>query len=223
MIVTVVLLALIVVMGVATWFPDRLARKSDEPPTGAWRVLRGLMFPALFALMLGVYLTVYIGSRAVDNVDDFTTSVSDQLYNLEIFLIPLLVLAGSDFGDWGNLFVDKAVKRMHAIVPSWVFALVAVVLAGAVAAGGVRDSLDPTVGAGDLTEELVLASIVGVVVLLLLLLARPRDSWPSQAPFLIVAAVAIVDSTVSFIAEAKIGDADPSSIRSSMRCRTRCG
>lgn len=195
----------ITALAVATWFLDRAARRERA---AWWPRRRALLVLIVFLLVAAIYAAAWIGARAVDEEEFFTTSFSDQINNLEYFLIPLLVFAGSDFGDWGNLAVNRAVNRVRRVAPSWLFALVTLAVAGAVLFDGVRVAMDTDNGGGGLAAELGLGAVVAVLTAGLFVLARPRGRWAGHLPFLAVAAVAVIDATIGFVVSNRLSD-DP--------------
>jgi hypothetical protein len=85
-----------------TWFGEyglrggRSAAVRQASP--AWRVVRALIFPISFLIFLGLYGLVWHQSNVNDFSDNFPASTADQLDNVEWLLIPIITLAGADFG-----------------------------------------------------------------------------------------------------------------------------
>ena len=215
------IMVLVLIIGVVTWFPEsrlHAARREGRPEApGRWRLARNAMAPLLFLLVGGLYLTVFLASRAfdianpVDSVDQsqlsvFSNDVFDQIDNIQYLLIPLLVLAGSDFGEWGHLVVARLGRRVRTSVPAWPFAAFALVAGAAIAFDGLTTANGPD--GGGAVEELILAGVVTLVATGLYLLAKPRGGWGTSVPFAAIATVAILDTASGFITQALQGNSD---------------
>ena len=208
--ICIALLALVIVLAVATWFPERryaLADVGSAPPGGRWGRLRQLLPVFTILVVGGIYLTAWLGNKAAGQVDVFTDDFADQLYQIQLFLIPLLILAGSDFGDWADFSVARLARRIRASAGEWAFVGVTVVAAGLILWDGIR-----TAGSdqgGGIREELLLAGAVGLAVFVLYFLAKPRDRWPARLPFVTLAVVAGTDALVGYITQRQLGNNDP--------------
>jgi len=220
-VICIALMALVVVLAVVTWFPEnRLHRRrqSGEPEAlGRWRWARRAMVPLLFLVVGGLYLAVFLASHAFDvanptdvvdqsQVAVFSNDVFDQIDNLQYLLIPLLVLAGSDFGEWGNLVVARTARRVRTATSAWIFAIVALVAGAAIAADGLITADGPD--GGGAVEELLLAVLVCAVAAGLYMLARPRGGWGASVPFAAIAVVAVLDTASGFITQTLQGSSD---------------
>ncbi len=204
------LVALVVAIGVASWFPESTAGHWAVPnaePSGHWRTRRRILPPLLMLCVGAVYLTAWLANRSAGHVDVFTDDVAHQLANIQFFLIPVLVLAGSEFGNWSDFAVDRVVRRIRSSIHDWLFGGIVLVAAGAILWNGLRTSM-PNNG-GDVAPELLLAAVVAAVVGILSLVVKPRGAWPRHVPFLALAIVALADSTVGYIAERQLGHSDP--------------
>ena len=202
--------ALIVVIGMVTWFPESASGHWSVPnaePSGQWRTRRRLLPPVLMVCVGALYLTAWLANRSAGHVDVFTDGVAHQLANIQFFLIPLLVLAGSEFGSWSEFIVDRAVRRIRSSAHEWLFGGLVLIGSGLILWNGLRSSM-PNNG-GDVAPELLLAAVVAAVVVVLFLVAKPRGSWPLHIPFVLLAVVALADSTVGYIVEQQLGHADP--------------
>ena len=209
-IVSGLLLALIVAIGVVTWFPERTGGHWPVPnaePRGHWRTLRRLLPPVLMLCVGALYLTAWLANKSAGHVDVFTDDLAHQIANIQFFLIPLLVLAGSEFGNWSEFVVDRAVRRIRSVAHQWVFCTIVVVGAGAILWNGIHMSV--LTNGDDVAPELLLAGVVASVVGVLFLVAKPRGKWPRHVSFVALAVVAFVDSTVGYIAERQLGHGDP--------------
>ena len=213
--ICIAILAVVLALAVVSWFPEsriHRARLEAQPAaTGRWGIARRAMVPLLFLLVGGLYLTVFLASRGydmanpVDAVDQtqlstFTNDVFDQINSIQYLLIPLLVLAGSDFGEWGNLVVARLARRVRTSLPSWLFAAIAALGAAGIALDGILTAGGPE--GGGVLDELVLGAIVLLGAAGLFVLAKPRGGWGSSVPFLGLAVVAILDTVSGFVAEA---------------------
>jgi hypothetical protein len=187
-IAAIALLAAIVAITLATIVRDRRA----EAPSARLLATRVAM---LLPLVAGLFLTAWLSARAADQLEYFTTSVSDHLFNLQYALIPLLVLAGADFADWGHVLGTRGSLLVERLRGAWPLLLVTAVVAGGMLADSVRVSPD------DLPHMLALGGVLFVTVLLLGWLVRARQTWPAHFPFLALAAVVVLDSTMGFLIE----------------------
>jgi hypothetical protein len=203
-------MAVIVVIGTVSWFPESAGGHWAVPnaePSGQWRTRRRLLPPLLMVCVGALYLTAWLANRSAGHVDVFTDGVAHQLANIQFFLIPLLVLAGSEFGSWSEFIVSRAVRRIRSSTHEWLFGGLVLIGSGLILWNGLRSSM-PNNG-GDVAPELLLATGVAAVVVVLFLVAKPRASWPRHTPFVALAVVALVDSTVGYITEQQLGHADP--------------
>ncbi|HEX4218778.1 MAG TPA: hypothetical protein VHZ02_10445 [Acidimicrobiales bacterium] len=202
--------ALILAIGVASWFPESAGGHwavADAEPGGQWRTRRRLVPPLLMVCVGALYLIAWLANRSAGHVDVFTDGLAQQLADIQFFLIPLLVLAGSEFGSWSDFIIDRAVRRVRASIHQWLFGGLVLVASGLILWNGLRSSM-PDNG-GDVAPELLLAAVVAAVVVVLFRVARPRGNWPRHIPFVVLAVIALVDSTVGYIAEQQLGHADP--------------
>jgi hypothetical protein len=212
-----VLMGVVLLLGIVSYFPERKIRMAEDRAAAAaalgkgWRLLRHLMPFIIFALLAGATLTAWIGEVRVDDRDFFTTTFSLVLSNHQFVLIPLLVLAGGDFGEWGDFLVGRVARRIAGVSRHWLLAGVTLVVAGAILADGIRISVSSDVQSygGTLQTELILGGAVVIALPLLMLIAKPSGRWPEKVPFLAVAAVAIVDAAAGFITESHLSDSDP--------------
>lgn len=192
-----------VVVAIVTlsWFPERETYHEQDPlvlrAKAPWKTLRKLVFPLSFLLFLTLYGLVWQESRAVGYADNFPQTVADQLSNIQWLLIPIITLAGADFGDWGNFAAMRAIHRLGTWTSERVLTAIAVVAAGAVAADGIRVAYSDN-GSG-IVNELALGAIVAVVAGFLLVVAKPRDQWPSTYPFVVPVVCVVVDTVVAYI------------------------
>lgn len=203
-------LALIVAIGVASWFPESTGGHWAVPnaePSGQWRRHRRLLPPVLMLCVGALYLTAWLANRSAGHVDVFTDDVAHQLANIQFFLIPVLVLAGSEFGNWSDFAVHRVVRRIRSSIHDWLFGGIVLIAAGAILWNGLRTSM-PNNG-GDVAPELLLAAVVAAVVAFLSVLVKPRGGWPRHVPFVALAIIALADSTVGYIAERQLGHTDP--------------
>lgn len=203
-------LALIVAIGVASWFPESSGGHWEVPnaePSGKWRMRRRILPPMLMLCVGALYLTAWLANRSAGHVDVFTDDVAHQLANIQFFLIPVLVLAGSEFGNWSDFALHRFVRRISSSVHRWLFGGIVLIAAGAILWNGLRTSM-PNNG-GDVAPELLLAAVVAAVVGMLYVVVKPRGDWPAHVPFVALALAALADSTVGYIAERQLGHADP--------------
>jgi hypothetical protein len=208
--ILIALIALVIGVGVATWFPERRGHHWDEPntvPTGTWARVRRVLPVAMVAVVGGVYLTAWLGNKVAGQVDVFTDDFADQIYNIELFLIPVLVLAGSDFGDWADFSVARLARRVRNLVHAWGFAAIVIGASGLILWDGLRTAASDL--GGGIQEELLLAGAVLLGAIILYVLAKPKDQWPRRLPFAVLAIVAGVDSLVAYITQRQLGEEDP--------------
>jgi hypothetical protein len=204
------LLALIVAIGAASWFPESTGGHwvtANAEPSGRWRTRRRILPPLLVLSVGALYLTAWLANKDAGHVDVFTDDVANQLATIQYILIPVLVLAGSEFGNWSDFVAGRVVTRIRSSIREWLFGAIVVVAAGAILWNGVRASM-PDNG-GDVAPELLLAAVVAAVVGILYFVAKPRGSWPNHVPFIGLAVAAILDSTVGYIAQRQLGQSDP--------------
>ena len=204
------LLAGIVAVGVATWFPETTSGHRDIPngePPERWRTRRRLVPPLLIVMVGGVYLTAWLANKSAGHVVVFSDDVADQIANIQYILVPILVLAGSEFGSWSDFVADRVIRRIRLHTREGAFGALVVIGAGAILWDGLRASM--LTNGGDVAGELVLAAGVGAMVAILFLVARPRCRWPRGVAFVALAVVAGVDATVGYIAERQLGHSDP--------------
>jgi hypothetical protein len=202
-------LALIVAIGVASWFPESTGGHWSIPnaePSGQWRTRRRLLTPILMLCVGALYLTAWLANKSAGHVDVFTDDVAHQIANIEFFLIPVLVLAGSEFGNWSDFLVHRVVRRIRSSVHDWLFGAVVLIAAGVILWNGLRLSA-PNNG-GDVAPELLLAAVVAAVVGVLSVVVKPRGAWPRHVPFVALAILALADSTVGYIVERQLGHGD---------------
>jgi len=201
-----VLCAAVVVIVVFTWFPERDAYSASDPlgvkTAGHWKAARRLVFPVTFLLFLAIYGLIWHESRVVGYADNFPSSVADQLNNIQWFLIPIITLAGADFGDWGNFATGRTIRRFRMWVTDRIFAVVAFVVAAAIVADGMRIAYSDD-GAG-LRIELVLGAVVAAFAGYLLLVCKPREEWPTSYPFLILVACVTIDTVAAYIISIRV-------------------
>ncbi|MGA7417664.1 MAG: hypothetical protein WBW80_06695 [Acidimicrobiales bacterium] len=204
------LLAAVVATAVATWFPESAGAHRDVPngePSGRWRIRRRLLPPLLVLAVAAIYLTAWSANQSAGHVDVFSDDMADQLAGIQYILIPVLVLAGSEFGSWSDFVAHRVVLRIRSLTREWLFGGIVVIAAGAILWNGLRASM-PNNG-GDVAPELLLAAVVAVVVAVLYLAAKPRDKWPGNVSLVALAAAAAADSTVGYIAERQLAHSDP--------------
>lgn len=207
------LIAAIAVLGVVTWPPEHRRSVVGTPPGPIYARVRSVLPLVLFLLVGSIYAAVFLSSHAADagqafasrgdtQVSTFTNDVFDQLNNIQYLLIPILVLAGADFGDWGQLAIARTARRLRGAVPVSLFAAIAVLACAAIAYDGITVALSSDGGG---LAELAFAGIVFAFAALLYVLARPRGAWSPAVPFAAVATVAILDTAVGFVVEATQG------------------
>ncbi len=194
----VVLMAAIVAVTVASILRDR---RAGAPPQSQQRLLVTRLLP-LLPLIGGLFLTAWIGSQSADQLENFTTAVSQQLYNLEYVLIPVLILAGADFADWGHLLGERAGEVLHRARADWPLLLGTAVVGAAMLADAVR------VLHGDAPRAIGLGAILLVAFLLLVWLARPRAAGHAHLPFAVLAGVVVLDATLGFLVEQHISGSE---------------
>jgi hypothetical protein len=202
-------LALIVAIGVASWFPESTGGHWSVPnaePSGHWRTRRRLLTPILMLCVGALYLTAWLANKSAGHVDVFTDDVAHQIANIEFFLIPVLVLAGSEFGNWSDFLVHRVVRRIRSSIHDWLFGAIVLIAAGVILWNGLRLSA-PNNG-GDVAPELLLAAVVAAMVGVLSVVVKPRGAWPRHVPFVALAILALADSTVGYITERQLGHGD---------------
>jgi hypothetical protein len=219
-----ILLGLAIVLGIVTYFPERKFRaagaKADQPVSKFLHRLRIATPITLFLLIGGTCLVAFLEALSYDHangiphgdfgsaVTGFTTNFSYLLYNHQYVLIPILVLAGSEFGEWGDFVVRRVAQRVQRPAKEWLLPLVALMAAGAMLWDGLRTAADPDVGGG-IQAELILGVVLLASIALVGYLAKPSGGWSPKVPFLAVAFVAFADTISGFIAVDRINAADP--------------
>jgi hypothetical protein len=220
-----VMLGLVIVIGIVTYFPEKKFRdgggKPGDPVGKGLHRLRIWTPILLFILIGGACLVAFLYSVHYDHasgvavtdfgsaVTGFTTTFSWLLYNHQYVLIPILVLAGSEFGEWGDFVSRWAVRRLQRPTREWLLPAVALIAAGAMLWDGLRTAADPNVGGGIEAELLLGAILVGTIVLLMVVSKPQRAAWSPKVPFLAIAFVAIADTIVGFIAVERLDAGDP--------------
>jgi hypothetical protein len=187
-IAAILLLAVIAGITVFTIVRDR---RASAPSSRLLAARVALLFP----LVAGLFITAWLSAQAADQLEYFTTSVSDHLYNLQYALIPLLVLAGADFADWGHVLGSRGALLVERAHNAWLLLGVTVVVAGGMLADALRVTQD------DIAHSLALGGVLAVAVLLLAWLVRARQTWPAHFPFLALAIVVVLDATMGFLVE----------------------
>jgi hypothetical protein len=185
----IALLAVIAGITLATMVRDR--RAATAPSARLLGVRVGLLLP----LVAGLFITAWLSAQSVDQTEYFTTSVADHIYNLQYALIPLLVLAGADFADWGHVLGTRVALLVERVRSAWPLLVVTAVVAGGMLADSIRVTPD------DLPHMLALGGVLVVAVALLAWLVRARQTWPAHFPFLALIAVVVLDSTMGFLVE----------------------
>jgi hypothetical protein len=190
------LMAAIAALTVASIVRDR---QRDRHPSATLFLSRLLL---LIPLVGGLYLTAWLGSQSTDNTENFTTAVAQQIYNLEYVLIPVLVLAGADFADWGQLLGARAGEALRAARSALPLLLAIVAVAAAMLVDARR------VLADDAVRELLLGAVLIAALLLLVWLVRPRGALHAHLPFAALAAVVVIDATIGFLVEQRVHGSD---------------
>lgn len=167
----------------------------DRRATAPSARLMGTRVALIFPLVAGLFICAWLSAQAADQIEYFTTSLSDHLYNLQYALIPLLVLAGADFADWGHVLGSRSALLLERARSAWPLLLATAVVAGGMLADAIRVQQD------DLVHSLALGAILAAAVLLLAWLVRARQTWPAHFPFLALAIVVVVDATMGFVIE----------------------
>ncbi len=178
------------IVGITLWSIVR-----DRHATAPSARLMGARVALMFPLVAGLFICAWLSAQAADQLEYFTTSVSDHLYNLQYALIPLLVLAGADFADWGHVLGSRGALLVERARSAWPLLLATAVVAGGMLADAIRVQQD------DLAHALALGAVLAAAVLLLTWLVRARQTWPAHFPFLALAIVVVVDATMGFVIE----------------------
>jgi hypothetical protein len=203
-------LVAIVLILVLTWFPERAMHDPNDPKVlrrqSTWCWVRKLIFPATFLVFLGVYALVWGGSKSAGDGENFPWAVGNQLYNIQWLLIPIVSLAGADFGDWGSFAAGRAIKRVRTWLPEPAFFAIIAVVAAGIGYDGYRISQSDD-GAGALTE-LALAGVVGFFALLLIVLTKAKSSWPAHVPYYALAGCIVIDTVAQYVISERIAN-DP--------------
>jgi hypothetical protein len=192
----VALMAAIAALTLASIARDRGTDAAARRHLSARRLL------PLLPLVGGLYLTAWLSSQSTGDVENFTTAVADQLYNLQYLLIPVLILAGADFADWGSLLGERAGALLRRSRRLWPILLAT----GAVAAAMLLDArrvLD-----ADFGRELALGAGLVAAVGLLAWLLRPRQPGQAKLSFAVLAAVVVLDATLGFLVEQRVSGSD---------------
>jgi hypothetical protein len=187
------------ILGVAV---GGLLRDRGRPHDGEKHAFRAPRLLLLIPLIGGLYITAWLTSASTDDVENFTTAVAQQLYNLQYALIPALVLAGADFADWGHLLGDRAQTLVHRARGAWPLLVVTAAVAIAMLVDA-RRVLDVDFGGA-----IGLGAILVGAVLVVAWLARPGGAWPHAFPFGALAAVVVVDATAGFLVEHFVNGSD---------------
>lgn len=212
-VIAAALCALIVVILIGTWFGEFGGRRGADDvaePSRGWRVARTLVFPVSLLVFLGLYGLIWLESNAAGFPENFPASTADQLDNVEWLLIPIITLAGADFGDWGDFAAGRTIARVRGWANRPLFVVAALLVAGAITADGVRIAHSDD-GAG-LLPELLLGGIVAVVAAYLLVVCRPRNRWPARYPYLALVTCVIIDTVLTYVISTRVKN-DPTGLR----------
>lgn len=101
MVPSYVALALVWVVGLAALY-NRPGERGDA------RRLRPMLVPLLFLLVLAVYLTFWWRLRPLADPRFYTLAVYHQLEISSFALMPVLLVAGVDFAEWGDAAASRA-------------------------------------------------------------------------------------------------------------------
>ncbi|MEA2375792.1 MAG: hypothetical protein QOD53_2255, partial [Thermoleophilaceae bacterium] len=186
-----VALAAIWAVGVATIAVDRRHPGQREP---TW--MRVAETVAVLALVAALYVLAWSGAGAHGTPRDFTLGVSIQLAILSLLLIPVLLLAGAEFAEWGELAGERAAALLGRLRAAAVLPVVAVLVAVAVLAGLV-DRYD----AGPVAKQLALGALLAGVVLAALR-GRAEGGRPARVPAFVPVAAAITIAGIFLIGTA---------------------
>lgn len=224
-------LVLVLLLGIVTYWPERRFRRMRKAPPGGeapaeepavsapLRRLRVAMPFALFALIAGACgiawwaavhadKLAHIGHTAVDsNAVGFTTAFSFLLSNHQYVLIPLLVLAGSEIGDWSDFASRRVVRLVRRISRPWMLGAATAVVSVLMALDGIKVSRSGD--GGGLVPEAALGAVLFASVLLVAAVAKPAGTWSPKVPFVAVAFVAITDTVAGFVVLDHLDDSDP--------------
>lgn len=188
-----VALAGIWAVGLATIAVDRRHPGMREP---TW--MRVAETTAVLVLVAALYALAWWGAGAKGTPRDFTLGVSIQLAILSLLLIPALLLAGSEFAEWGELAGERAAHLLERVRARALLPVAAMVVAVAVLAGLV-DRYD----VGPVAKQLVLGAILAGAVLLALR-GRSAESrgarvpaWAPVAAAVAIAGIFLIGTAVS--------------------------
>jgi preprotein translocase subunit Sec61beta len=182
----VVILAAIWVVGALWWRNDRRAAgiAADAP--------HPVRLMTMFALVLGLY-GAFRWSTSADSVTgagNFGAALFEQQIILAVFLIPVLLLAGSEFAEWGEVVGDRVAvlagrARGLAIPASLLAVAAALALARAV------DVL------GDRTPSELVLGLLGAALVAAVMRGRADVRWPHAVPYIALAVAAVAFYAVS--------------------------
>jgi hypothetical protein len=214
----------VLLLAIATYFPERRYRreaaeaKAKPVPSKGLHRLRLLTPFVLFVLIGGACGIAWLAAASADKIQGightdvnsnavaFTTTFSYLLSNHQYVLIPLLVLAGAEFGEWGDFVSRRLIRFVRRPSRGWILAGVTVVVAGLMVFDGIHVS-NGDEGGGLQPEGLLGLAVIGTLVLLWVL-AKPSGKWSAKVPFLAIAFVAIVDTVSGFIAQDRLNADD---------------
>ena len=122
-----VLLAIVWIVGLAAL---------HEPPDerGDARRLRLRILPSLFVLILALELAFWWRARSFHDPRFYTLPFFHQLEFTSFALIPVLLMAGVDFAEWGDATAVRLTGLARQARPAWSLPLLALGSAGAVLA-----------------------------------------------------------------------------------------
>ncbi len=181
----IVLLAALLLVGVLTLRSDLRARPA--PQARQWWPIRLLM---VGIPVFGLYLLGWLSARPTGAAANYTNAIAGQLDTLTLVLIPLLVLAGAHFGDWAQ-FTSQRLVGFVARRGAWLTWGMAATVAAAVLADSIR------VAARDFAHAAAPAVFLLVILLVLMLVGRPRGAWHSHLAFAALAGAAVIDSVIA--------------------------
>lgn len=206
--------AVLVALLIVTWFGEFGLRGGrglpDRERSPGWRVVRALIFPLSLLIFLGLYVLIWHQSNVHGLSDNFPASTADQLDNVQWLLIPIITLAGADFGGWGDFAAGRAISRVVRSVKQPVFVAIAFIVAAAIAADGLRIAYSGD-GAG-ITPELVIGLLIAAVVTYLILVCRPKAGWPSRYPYLALVLCVVLDTALEYVISTRVKN-DPTGAR----------
>jgi hypothetical protein len=177
--------------GALVWIRERLGLRAQPHLTH-----RHHIHSLTFSLALGVTAVIYMAAWAGAGTSFFAGIVEVQLAILEIFLIPVLVLSGSDFAEWGEVLGAQAIHLLSRVKQAWALPAAGVIGSALVLASTIYEAGFTRAVVWGGSAALELGILAGLVWLLGRGVPRPTISLPG---LVIASGCCIVVEALTFL------------------------